>query len=336
MSGGARDIREGWEPPPLRARPMLATLTTTPPTGAGWAWELKWDGIRALGLVEGGALRLWTRNGNEVTPRYPELAPLADALGGHDAMLDGEIVTFDDRGRPSFERLQSRMHVQGAADIARLVADVPVDYILFDLLWLDGHSTMALPYLERRQLLARLVQDGDAWKVPSHEVGDGHTTVEISKRFDLEGVVAKRVDSPYEPGRRSSAWLKVKNQRRQELVIGGWVEGKGARSSTFGALLLGYYDDTGALRYAGRVGTGFTEATLDELRRTLRSIERDESPFADPLESRAVEREAHFVEPQLVAEVRFTEWTSVGRIRHPAFLGLRPDKPAREVTREEP
>jgi bifunctional non-homologous end joining protein LigD len=313
---------------------MLATLAPAPPVGPGWAWELKWDGIRALGLVEDGALRLWTRNGNEVTPRYPELQPIAATLDGHDAFLDGEIVTFDDEGRPSFERLQSRMHVTGAPDIRRLVEEVPVLYVAFDLLWLDGHLTTELPYLDRRKLLTDLVHDGPSWKVPSHEVGDGHASLAISKQFSLEGVVAKRVDSIYEPGRRSSAWVKVKNQVRQEFVVGGWAPGKGARSTTFGALLVGYYDDTGALRYAGRVGTGFTSDTLDAIQRALEPLERDSSPFADPLESRAIEQQVHFVEPRLVAEVRFTEWTSVGRIRHPAFLGLRTDKDPNDVRRE--
>ncbi len=313
---------------------MLATPSAEPPEGPGWAWELKWDGIRALGLVRDGELRLWTRNANEVTPRYPELAPLGGALDGHDAFLDGEIVTFDDQGRPSFGRLQRRMHVQAAHEIARLAVEVPVVYVVFDLLWLDGHLTTALPYEDRRRLLTTLVQEGATWRVPAHELGDGHATIEVSHEFSLEGVVAKRVDSTYEPGRRTGAWVKVKHLMRQELVVGGWIPGQGARSSTFGALLLGYYDDSGALRYAGRVGTGFTEATLDDLRSALASIARDTTPFADPLESRAAEHEAHFVEPELVAEVRFTEWTEHGRIRHPAFLGLRDDKPARAVTRE--
>jgi len=313
---------------------MLATLAPNPPTGPGWAWELKWDGIRALGLVEDGTLRLWTRNGNEVTPRYPELQPLGAALDGHDAFLDGEIVAFDDQGRPSFERLQSRMHVQGASDIVRLSEAVPVVFVAFDLLWLDGHETMGLPYEDRRRLLTTLVHDGPTWKVPSHELGDGTTTIAISKQFALEGVVAKRVNSVYEPGRRSSAWMKVKNHVRQEFVVGGWANGKGARSSSFGALLIGYYDDSGELRYAGRVGTGFTADTLDDIQRALEPLARDESPFADPLESRAIEREVHFVEPRLIAEVRFTEWTSVGRIRHPAFLGLRTDKAPEDVHRE--
>ncbi len=313
---------------------MLATLAPAPPVGPGWAWELKWDGIRALGLVESGALRLWTRNGNEVTPRYPELQPLADALDGHAAFLDGEIVTFDDEGRPSFERLQRRMHVTGAHDILRLAAEVPVVYVVFDLLWMDGHLTTALPYSDRRRLLTGLVSDGESWRVPSHELGDGAATLAISQEFSLEGVVAKRVDSIYEPGRRSSAWLKVKNHIRQEFVVGGWATGSGARASTFGALLVGYYDGEGALRYAGRVGTGFSADTLDDIQRALGPLARDTSPFADPLERRAVGNGIHFVEPQLVAEVRFTEWTSVGRIRHPAFLGLRDDKAPDDVHRE--
>lgn len=321
-------------PPPIDSRPMLATLASRPPQGPGWGWELKWDGIRALGLARDGGLRLWTRNGNEVTARYPELQALAGALDGHEALLDGEIVTFDERSRPSFERLQRRMHVQDAREIQRLALEVPVVYIAFDLLWLDGHLTTALSYADRRRLLNGLLRDGATWRVPQHEVGDGHATIAISKQFSLEGVVAKRLDSIYEPGRRSSAWLKLKNQVRQEFVIGGWAPGKGARSTTFGALLVGYYDGSGALRYAGRVGTGFTEATLDQIQQALAAIERDTSPFADPLESRAAEHEVHFVEPELVAEVRFTEWTSVGRIRHPAFLGLRTDKAPTDVTRE--
>jgi bifunctional non-homologous end joining protein LigD len=324
----------GPDPAPREARPMLATPSSTHPTGTGWAWELKWDGIRALALVQDGDTRMWTRNGNDISGRYPELDPLAGALDGHDALLDGEIVTYDEQGRPSFERLQRRMHVTSPTEIARLAGEVPVDYVVFDLLWLDGHLTTALPYEDRRRLLRDLVADGTTWRVPPHEVGNGRETIAISKRFQLEGVVAKRLDSYYEPGRRSSAWLKVKNHLRQEFVVGGWAVGKGARSSTFGALLIGYHDDEHRLRYAGRVGTGFTEDLLAELVARLSPIARDTTPFVDPLESRAALREVHFVEPQLVVEVRFTEWTSVGRVRHPAFLGLRTDKDASEVVRE--
>jgi bifunctional non-homologous end joining protein LigD len=327
-------VTSGTDPAPRDARPMLATPSPSYPEGPGWAWELKWDGIRALTLVEGGELRMWTRNGNEVGARYPELAGLPDALDGHDALLDGEIVTFDDEGRPSFERLQRRMHVTSGTEITRLSGEVPVEYLVFDLLWLDGHLTTGLRYEDRRRLLRELVEDGTAWRVPSHEVGDGHLTKAISRDFALEGVVAKRVDSLYEPGRRSSAWLKVKHQLRQEFVVGGWAVGKGARAATFGALLIGYYDDEHRLRYAGRVGTGFTEDLLDRIQATLAPLVRETTPFVDPLESRAALREVRFVEPELVVEVRFTEWTSVGRIRHPAFLGLRPDKDAAEVVRE--
>ncbi len=207
---------------------MLATLAAKPPEGPGWAWELKWDGIRALGLVQDGQLRLWTRNANEVTSRYPELQPLGGALDGHDAFLDGEIVTFDDQGRPSFGRLQRRMHVQAEHEIARLAVEVPVVYVVFDLLWLDGHLTTALPYEDRRRLLMTLVPEGATWRVPAHELGDGHATIEVSHQFSLEGVVAKRLDSTYEPGRRTGAWVKVKHLMRQELVVGGWIPGQGA------------------------------------------------------------------------------------------------------------
>jgi bifunctional non-homologous end joining protein LigD len=318
----------------LAAGPMLATLTDTPPTGPGWAWELKWDGIRALALVTGATVRLWTRNGNEVTDRYPELVPLGAALTDHDALLDGEIVTYDAQGRPSFQLLQSRMHVTAGAEIDRLAVEVPVAYLVFDLLWLDGHATTSLTYEERRRLLRSLVPDGPSWQVPPHEVGTGEATLAVSKKFALEGVVAKRLDSRYEPGRRSSAWRKYKHQLRQEMVVGGWLPGKGARASTFGALLVGYYDDDGALRYAGRVGTGFNERSLASIHAELVALARPTSPFVDPLENRVSERDARFVEPRLVAEVRFTEWTGGGRIRHPAFLGLRTDKAPEDVTRE--
>jgi bifunctional non-homologous end joining protein LigD len=311
---------------------MLATLSDIPPSGPGWSFELKWDGIRALALVQDGNLRLWTRNGNEVSGRYPELEPLADALD-RPALLDGEIVTFDERGRPSFERLQSRMHVTQPGEIVRLATEVPVVYLVFDLLWVDGATVTALPYTERRRLLTGLVADGDTWRVPPAEEGDGSAMLAVSRQFDLEGVVAKRLDSPYEPGRRSSSWRKVKLQRKQEFVVGGWLTGKGNRSSTFGALLLGYYDDDGELRYAGRVGTGFTERTLGRLQDALAARARDTSPFADPLEDRTSQRSAHWVEPELIAEVRLTEWTASGRIRHPVFLGLRDDKDPRDVTR---
>jgi bifunctional non-homologous end joining protein LigD len=310
--------------------PMLATLVTDPPTGDGWAWELKWDGIRALGYVDGGRLRLVTRNGNDVTRRYPELRALGGELGARDVVLDGEIVTFDDVGRPSFQRLQRRMHVESEHAIRRLTNDVPVVYVLFDLCWLDGHSTMALPYHERRARLQGLGLVGASWQTPPHEVGDGTATIEVSRQFGLEGVVAKRVDSPYRAGKRTREWLKIKHQLGQEFVVGGWTRGEGRRTGGIGALLVGYYDDDGDLHYAGKVGTGFTDKELDRLEALLAPHERASSPFT----SGRAPRDAVWVEPEVVAEVRFTEWTGGGAVRHPAYLGTRDDKPARDVRRE--
>ena len=211
---------------PEGLRPMNATLGTRPPAGDGWAWELKWDGIRALAYVDGGRLRLFTRNGNEVTHRYPELRGLGVALGPRDAVLDGEIVALDENGRPSFELLQRRMHVESPSVIRRLAGEVPAVYMVFDVLWLDGHSLMSLPYRDRRARLHELDLTGASWQAPPHEVGDGAATREVSERFGLEGVVAKRLDSIYEPGRRSRQWIKIKYTTRQEFVVGGWLPGR--------------------------------------------------------------------------------------------------------------
>jgi bifunctional non-homologous end joining protein LigD len=313
-------------------RPMSAALAKRPPTGDGWGWELKWDGIRALGHVDGGRLKLVTRNGNEVTHRYPELRKLGESLGARDAVLDGEIVTFDEASRPSFGRLQQRMHVENEAAIRRLVNEVPAVYVLFDLLWLDGRSTMALPYEQRRAQLLELGLTGPSWQTPPHEVGDGSATIAVSKRFELEGVVAKRLDSVYEPGKRSPAWVKVKNSLRQEFVVGGWQPGEGGRSGSIGSLLVGYYDDDGKLHYAGKAGSGLSGASIAELERLFARCARDTSPFDVGTPPKGV----RFVEPVLVVEVKFTEWTSSGIIRQPTFLGVRPDKEPREVVREVP
>jgi bifunctional non-homologous end joining protein LigD len=316
--------------PPNDLRPMLATLVRQTPRGDGWAWELKWDGIRALGSVDGGSIRLVTRNGNEVTRRYPELRRLGEALGTRDVVLDGEIVAFDDDSRPSFEMLQRRMHVDNETTIRKLVVQVPVTYVLFDLLWLDGHSTMDLPYAERRALLRGLELNGPSWQTPPNEEGDGSATIEVSKRFGLEGVVAKRLDSRYEPGRRSPAWAKFKNQRRQEFVVGGWQPGEKGRTGSIGSLLLGYYDGD-ELHYAGKAGSGLSGPVIAELEQRFADSERSHSPFTGG----RLPKGARFVEPELVAEVRFTEWTTAGNIRHPTFLGLRTDKDPRSVVREE-
>lgn len=311
--------------------PMLARLSTMPPDESRWGFEVKWDGIRAIARSEPGRLRFITRNGNDVSAAYPELRALNRALGSHSAMLDGEIVAFDDDGRPSFQALQSRMHVRGESAVRRLAAERPVTYAIFDLLWLDGHSLMELPYEERRKRLAALGLQGEHWRVPRHHPGAGSALLDATREQRLEGIIAKRLDSRYAPGRRDGTWLKIKHSQRQELVIGGWTEGRRGRTGRLGALELGVHDpETGELRYAGKVGTGFDEAELERLGRLLAPLARRTSPFS----GRQPAKGAHFVEPQLVCEVEFGEWTRDGRLRHPSYEGLREDKPAVEVVRE--
>jgi bifunctional non-homologous end joining protein LigD len=319
------------QPMPDRIVPMLARLGGLPHPDGNWAFEIKWDGVRAIAYSEPGRLRFESRNLHDITGRYPELARLNRALSSHRAVLDGEIVAFDEAGHPSFEALQRRMHLGSEVQARRLAREAPVTYVIFDLLWLDGRSLMALAYEERRARLAELNLNGERWQAPDHVVGRGKEVLAASAAQGLEGVVAKRLDSVYEPGRRSHGWVKVKNVTRQELVIGGWVPGEGRRRERIGALLLGVRED-GILRYVGKVGTGFTESELERLSALLAPLERDTSPFAA---GPKLPREAIFVEPQLVAEVEFREWTREGMLRASSYKGLRDDKPAELVVREE-
>ena len=316
------------EPMPERLIPMMARpADRLPRDEKNWSFEVKWDGVRAIAYVQPGRLRLESRNLNEITAAYPEVRGLIGALGMHEAVLDGEIVAFGENGRPSFERLQRRMHVASPAAVRRLAASMPIVYAIFDLLYLDGHSLMELPYRERRERLEALQLSGPAWRVPVAHPGEGKLLLEATGAQGLEGVVAKRLDSRYEPGRRTGNWLKIKHTLRQELVIGGWIPGVGRRTNRIGALLMGYYED-GKFRYAGRVGTGFTEKRLDELYRSLEPLRRDSSPFdIGP----KLPREAMFVEPRLVAEIELREWTAERIMRAPSFKGLREDKSPREV-----
>ncbi|HVF20715.1 MAG TPA: non-homologous end-joining DNA ligase [Mycobacteriales bacterium] len=321
------------EPLPHSLVPMLATSGGgLPADGVGWGFEFKWDGVRALVHVEGGRARAVSRNSLDITPSYPELAGLGASLGARQVVLDGELVAFDESGRTDFGLLQQRMKLTGAA-VRRMAKTVPVVYLAFDLLHLDGHSTMALPYTERRELLESLGLFGPSWQVPPYFPGDGAAVQEASLAKGFEGIMAKRLDSRYLPGKRADAWRKVKNIRRQELVVGGWTRGEGTRTGHLGSLLVGYYDDVGAFRYAGHVGTGFTQATLQDLAKQLTPIERADSPF-DTAVPRPHALKSTWVEPRLVCEVEFTEWTREGRLRHPSFKGLRFDKPARDVVRE--
>jgi bifunctional non-homologous end joining protein LigD len=340
QTGGKNWMIHRMDPPtdPERAtaprdlRPMLATAGPLPRTPAGWSYEIKWDGIRALGHVDAGRLHLVGRNGTDLSDRYPEVRPLGRELGSRDAVLDGEIVVFGADGRPDFQALQSRMHVQSAATQRRFAETVPAVYVLFDLLWLDGHSLMDRPYTERRAALEGLGLEGASWRCPPVSRDDPGPIVAFVQAQELEGVLAKRLDSRYEAGRRSTAWIKWKSHKRQELVVGGWTAGQGRRDGTLGALLLGYHEEPGGpLRYAGKVGTGFSDKELQRLEGVLAGLARPDSPFEG---TPAPPRAAHFVEPRLVAEVRFTEWTRDGTVRHPSYLGTRDDREASEVVRE--
>jgi bifunctional non-homologous end joining protein LigD len=307
------------EPMPSKLAPMLAKSGPLP-KGGEWAYEIKWDGVRALAYIEGGRLQLINRNLRNVTARYPELRELGRALGPREAILDGEVVAFGPDGRPSFQRLQRRMHLTSDSQVRRLAQSEPVAYVIFDLLWLDGHSLMENTYEERRASLAELELAGPRWQVPGHHVGDGAALLEASRRQGLEGIIAKRLDCPYVPGRRSSGWVKVKNFRRTDVVVCGWMPGEGGRSGRIGALLMGAYED-GELRYVGRVGTGFTEAELLRLQKLLEPLARGSSPFAGTQPPKG----AHFTEPDLVASVDYGEITESGTLRHPSYKGMRDD-----------
>ncbi len=319
-------------PIPAGLAPMLAVAADDlPRDDEHWAYEMKWDGMRVLVTVEGGRVRLTSRTGNDVTGRFPELRPLGEALGAIEAVLDGEVVALDASGRPRFERLQPRIHVAAPAKARQLAAQDPVVVMLFDVLWLEGHLTVSLPYRERRALLERLHLAGPRWQTPPAHYGNGAAVLDTSRDLGLEGIVAKRVDSPYRPGERSDAWRKVKVITGQEFVVGGWLPGKGRLEGRLGSLLVGYHESPGGpLRYAGRVGSGIDESTRVQLETMLRSRARTTSPFTDPPRL----PDAVWVRPDRVVEVAFHEWTSVGSLRAPRFRGLRDDKAARDVVRE--
>ncbi len=315
-----------WQPLPEQVAPMLATADDLP-TADGWAYEFKWDGVRALAFVDGGRVKLLSRSGRDITVAYPELREVGLKLGSTSVVLDGEIVAMGPDGRPSFAALQPRMHVSSRDVARRLAANTPVTYLPFDVLHLDGRPTLDLPYDERRALLEALPLE-----VPPSFPGDGAVVLETARASRLEGVVAKKRSARYEPGRRSANWVKVRVISRQDAVIGGWKPGDGGRSGSIGSLLLGVQGPHG-LEFAGHVGTGFTQATLRDLQKRLATLARDESPFATPV-PREYARHAHWVEPQLVCNVAFGEWTRDGRLRHPSYKGLRDDVEAATVTRD--
>lgn len=319
-------------------RPMLATSATpaaAKDAAARWGevWvEMKWDGIRAVGAWDGRRLRLFARSGNEVTHRYPELTAVDAGLGPEPAVVDGELVALEPDGRPSFPLLQTRMNLERAGDIAREARRTPVRYYLFDVLSHDGDDLVDLPLRERRDVLEAIAEASvDAIGVPP-VFDDVDAALDTSTQLRLEGIVVKDPSSRYRRGERSEAWLKVKITRTQEVVIAGIRPGKGARSGTFGSLLLGIPGPEG-LQYAGRVGTGFSDSTLAALMKRLLPLRTDENPLTGvpPLDA----RDALWVEPTLVGEVEYGEFTPGGILRHPRWRGLRPDKSPRDVRRED-
>ena len=324
-------------------QPMLATAGPLPPPPGGdldWAYELKWDGVRAVAYLGAGPYRLLSRTEQDMTGRYPELAALAAAYADEELVLDGELVALVN-GAPSFSRLQQRMQVHSPT--ADLVKTVPVTYFVFDVLHHDGRSLLPRPYKLRRDLLDELNPHGRSWQTPPAWFGGGPDVQAASRERGLEGVVATRITSPYRPGARGRDWIKTKNVRAQEVVIGGWTDGQGRRTGTIGALLLGIPDPPGnaelgrggGLRYVGPVGTGFSAPILRDLEDRLAEIGQDRSPFtAGAGVPREHARGAHWVTPTIVGEVAFAEWTHDQVLRQPSWRGHRPDKPPADVRPE--
>jgi bifunctional non-homologous end joining protein LigD len=316
---------------------MLASNAPPPATLDGWLVEPKWDGVRAVVTVHGGRMAMASRNGNDVTGAYPELEPLARALGERAAVLDGEVVALDDAGRPSFQRLQRRMHVRQPS--AQLRREVPVQLLVFDVLWLDGELLTGRPQVERRGVLEGLALDGPCWHtsplLPAAPTAD---LLAACQEVGMEGYVAKRADAVYLPGRRTSAWVKVKCVRRREFVVGGWSPGQGGRTGSIGSLAAGCWGldtetggSTGTFHFVGLVGSGLSENLIRQLTAVFARTRRDTSPFAEELVGGVL----HYVEPLLVAEVGYTEITEAGTLRHPTLQGFRNDLNPDEVLADE-
>lgn len=313
---------------------MKATSGTLP-RGSGWVYELKWDGMRVLTEVGPAGVRAWSSNGKDVTVSFPELGALGPALAPVECVLDGEVVALDAAGRPSFTRLQHRMHVTVPTEARRRAQEVPVEYVVFDLLGLGGHDTTGLAWADRHRLLQGLAEDLPPGIDVAQAFEDGEALLAATRARGLEGIIAKRVDSTYVPGGRTRSWVKVKVRRQQEVVVGGWAPGEGSRSGGLGSLLIGVHDAPGApeLRYGGRVGSGFTGAELRRMEQVLRPLEIDECPFT-PVPPALYVRGSHWVRPEVVAEVAYGEWTDDGRLRHPVYLGQRDDVDPANVIRE--
>jgi bifunctional non-homologous end joining protein LigD len=325
-----------------RYTPMLAKPCAKLPIKTDdYGIEVKWDGIRAISYIENGNIQIVSRNGFDITFRYPEIHPLGQELRKKRVILDGELTAFDESGHPSFSLLQHRMNLENSALIQKTALVIPVTYIIFDLLHLNSQPLINHSYESRRCELAKLDLTAQSWLTPAYHTDCAVDFLEASRKLGLEGIILKRLNSQYSPGKRGGDWLKVKNFHRQEFIIGGWTPGEGARAGTIGALLLGYYDvmpniaaDRAVpqkLLYAGSCGTGFTAKTLKQLQELLQPLSIPMNPFS----SNPQKAGANFVQPKVVAEVSFAEWTPAQTLRHPSFLGLRADKEASYVIREQ-
>jgi bifunctional non-homologous end joining protein LigD len=328
-------LREDERPPredPPPPEPMLATLGDTVVDNPAWSFEPKWDGIRAIAVCDDATV-LVSRNRNEITVAYPELQRLHERLVAIDAMVDGEIVALEG-GVPSFEKLQGRMHVRDEREVARLATKAPVTFVAFDLLYLDGRSLVALPLEERRRMLEEIVVPSATLQVSPAVAGEGTTLFEVARARRLEGIVGKRLNSRYEPGKRSPAWVKFKTTVEADFVVAGWTEGKKGRSGRLGSLVLAVHDGPD-LRYVGNVGTGFTDRTLAAVAARLAELGDAPSPFGrQTLRDKPELRHAHWVPPELVVVVEFRQLTTAGKLRAPSYKGMREDKRPEECTWE--
>ena len=307
---------------------MLATLVAAPFDDPGWLFEIKWDGFRMEAVVEDGAVRLWTRGQQDAARYFGEFLDPPTWLSAGEAIVDGEVIALDTHGEPDFALLQERIKRRGTAGTLN-----PFVYEVFDLLWLDGRSLLAEPMEERKRLLASVLRPDPRVRLTEHIEGEGLAFFEAARKRGLEGIMAKDRHAPYEPGKRTLAWQKVKIRPEQELVVGGWTRGTG-RAVDLGALLVGVYEK-GTLQYAGKVGAGFTGATRNELLTALGSLAADASPFATP-PPRAVAKDAMWLRPELVIRAEFAGWTGDGLVRQAAYKGLDLGKDPRKVLRETP
>jgi len=314
---------------PHQVDPMMALYSGLPANEDNYAFEYKWDGVRTIYFWDGINHRLQSRNLLDISISYPELDALAQHFPDTKVVLDGEIIAIDEHGKASFNLLQHRFGIYDPKEARKRAIHIPAVYMIFDILYFDKYSTMQVIYSQRRKLLESLELNDKHWQVPPLSIGHGHAMLEAAAELHLEGVIAKRLNSFYEPGRRSGAWIKTKLVLSQEFVVGGWTTFKGDHLDMLGALLLGYYEGE-RLIYAGAVGTGFTDADRRTIVETLSPIRRNASPFATP----AARTDAIWVEPVVVAQIEFRGWTAQDILRQPSFKGFRFDKDAKDVIKE--